>query len=125
MNGLASRPQVTPESITELGPLEIFVFGSSLEGRHDGGAAKIAREKFGAIYGKGVGIQGRSYALPTMNGIGELALYVSDFLIYAEEHYYLTFYLTRVGCGIAGLEENEVKRLFKSTPINVVKPEGW
>ena len=43
----------------------IFVFGSNPEGRHGAGAAKIAREKFGAIYGQGEGLQGNAYALPT------------------------------------------------------------
>lgn len=43
----------------------IFVFGSNPEGRHGAGAAKVAREKFGAIYGQGEGLQGNAYALPT------------------------------------------------------------
>lgn len=46
---------------------EVFVFGSNPEGRHGAGAAKIAKIKFGAIYGKGRGLQGQSYALPTKN----------------------------------------------------------
>ena len=46
-------------------PNTIFVFGSNPEGRHGAGAAKIAREKFGAIYGQGEGLQGHAYALPT------------------------------------------------------------
>ena len=46
-------------------PNTIFVFGSNPEGRHGAGAAKVARERFGAIYGKGEGLQGNSYALPT------------------------------------------------------------
>ena len=43
----------------------IFVFGSNLEGRHGAGAAKVAREVFGAQYGIGEGLTGNSYALPT------------------------------------------------------------
>ena len=43
----------------------IFVFGSNPEGRHSAGSAKTAREKFGAKYGQGEGLQGNSYALPT------------------------------------------------------------
>lgn len=50
---------ITPDANT------IFVFGSNPEGRHGAGAAKIAREQFGAIYGQGEGLQGNSYALPT------------------------------------------------------------
>lgn len=43
----------------------IFVFGSNPEGRHGAGAAKVARERFGAIYGQGEGLQGNAYAVPT------------------------------------------------------------
>ena len=50
---------ITPE------PNTIFVFGSNPEGRHGDGAAKTAKDKFGAIYGQGEGLQGNSYALPT------------------------------------------------------------
>lgn len=50
---------ITPDANT------IFVFGSNPEGRHGAGAAKIARDRFGAIYGQGEGLQGNSYALPT------------------------------------------------------------
>ena len=46
-------------------PNTIFVFGSNPEGRHGAGSAKVAREKFGAIYGQGEGLQGHAYALPT------------------------------------------------------------
>jgi len=45
---------------------QIFVFGSNPQGRHGKGTAKLAL-KFGAIYGNGRGIQGKSYALITKN----------------------------------------------------------
>lgn len=43
----------------------IFVFGSNPEGRHGAGSAKVARERFGAVYGVGEGLTGNAYALPT------------------------------------------------------------
>ena len=58
----------TPEKITKLAPDEIFVFGSNLAGHHMGGAARTAMDHFGAEWGKGEGIQGQSYAIPTMQG---------------------------------------------------------
>ena len=58
----------TPEMIRELAANEIFVFGSNLAGYHGGGAARIARENFGAVWGQGVGMQGQCYAIPTMQG---------------------------------------------------------
>ena len=62
------QKRTTPERITELQPNEIFVFGSNLRGMHGGGAAYVALRKFGAIMGQGVGLQGQSYAIPTMQG---------------------------------------------------------
>ena len=55
----------TPERIVSLAENEIFVFGSNLAGAHGGGSARIAYDKFGAVWGNGVGIQGQSYAIPT------------------------------------------------------------
>ena len=65
---IMEQKRSTPEFITELQPNEIFVFGSNLKGMHGGGAAYIAYRKFGAIMGQGVGLQGQSYAIPTMQG---------------------------------------------------------
>ena len=74
--------RVTPENIQSLGPDEVFVFGSNLQGLHMGGAARLAAERFGAVWGQGVGLQGQSYALPTMNlSIEESANYVDEFLL--------------------------------------------
>lgn len=53
-------------NITQMTGNNVFVFGSNPEGRHGLGAAKQAM-KFGAKYGKGRGLSGNSYALPTKN----------------------------------------------------------
>lgn len=103
----------TPENITTLGPNEIFVFGSNLEGRHGGGAARIAHEKFGAVWGVGVGLQGNSYAIPTMQGgVDTVKPYVDEFIRFAKSNPELTFYVTRIGCGIAGFSDDEIAPLF-------------
>lgn len=103
----------TPENITHLEPDEIFVFGSNLEGIHAGGAAKVAVEKFGAKMGQGVGIRGQSYAIPTMQGgIETIKPYVDDFIDLAYEWDQNTFYVTRIGCGIAGFKDEEIAPLF-------------
>ena len=103
----------TPENITRLGPDDIFVFGSNLKGIHAGGAAKVALEKFGAIMGQGVGIQGQSYAIPTMQGgVETIKPYVDDFIKIATEWDQNTFYVTRIGCGIAGFSDEEIAPLF-------------
>ena len=103
----------TPDNITELGPDDIFVFGSNLQGLHMGGAARVAYEKFGAIWGQGVGIQGQSYAIPTMQGgVETIKPYVDDFIKLAREWDQNTFYVTRIGCGIAGFSDEEIAPLF-------------
>lgn len=108
------RTQFTPDFITELKESEIFVFGSNLEGMHGGGAAYIAYEKFGAIWGQGVGLQGQSYGIPTMHGdVDVIKPYVDEFVNFAKSHPELKFLVTRIGCGIAGFRDEEIAPLFK------------
>ena len=108
------QKQFTPEKITELKENEVFVFGSNLEGCHSGGAAKVAMEKFGALWGQGVGLQWQSYAIPTMQGGTEtIKSYVDEFINFASNHKELTFFVTRIGCGIAGFKDEEIAPLFK------------
>lgn len=118
----------TPENITSLGPDDIFVFGSNLAGIHAGGAARVARERFGAIMGQGVGIQGQSYAIPTMQGgVDTIKPYVDDFIELAREWDQNTFYVTRIGCGIAGFTDEEIAPLFDEALdlYNVRLPESF
>lgn len=107
--------EYTPENISQLKPNEIFVFGSNLAGQHAGGAARVALHEFGAVWGQGVGLQGRSYAIPTMQGgVGTIRPYVDEFIAFAKAHPGLKFYVTRIGCGIAGFNDEEIAPLFKS-----------
>ena len=107
------RPEHTPDMISELKADEVFVFGSNLEGMHGGGAAYTAFKKFGAAMGCGVGQRGQSYAIPTMHGgVEDIRPYVDEFIRYAAGHPELFFYVTRVGCGIAGFKDREISPLF-------------
>lgn len=120
--------EYTPEHITKLGRDDIFVFGSNLAGNHAGGAARIAREKFGAIRGQGEGIQGQSYAIPTMFGsVAEIKPYVDRFIDLAREWDQNTFYVTRIGCGIAGFTDSQIAPLFRDalTLYNVRLPKSF
>ena len=122
------KKRTTPEFITELQPGEIFVFGSNLRGMHGGGAAYIAYRKFGAVMGQGVGLQGQSYAIPTMQGgVETIRPYVDEFIAFAKEHPELTFLVTRIGCGIAGFDDADISPLFEQAHSvdNIVLPEGW
>ena len=103
----------TPERILELKGNEIFVFGSNLAGAHCGGAARLAYERFGAVWGEGVGLYGQTYAIPTMQGgVEPIKPYVDAFIRFAKEHNRLTFLVTRIGCGIAGFRDEEIAPLF-------------
>ena len=122
------RPEYTPDFITELGPDEVFVFGSNLAGSHGGGAAYVAWRKFGAVMGQGVGLQGRSYAIPTMQGgVETIKPYVDEFIEFAQAHPELFFYVTRIGCGIAGFRDAEIAPLFAGARSleNVCLPESF
>lgn len=121
----------TPDNILELAANEVFVFGSNLGGRHGAGAAKFALNKFGAVYGSGEGLQGRSYAFPTLGygleklkreGLKDSAVRL---FVCAREHPELTFLVTKVGCGLAGFSEEEMIPLFRDAPENCVLPDGW
>lgn len=103
----------TPDRIDRLEPNQIFVFGSNLQGHHVGGAARAAFNKFGAIWGKGVGLQGQSYAIPTMQGgVETIKPYVDEFIQFAKQHSEYSFLVTRIGCGIAGFNDREIAPLF-------------
>ena len=122
------RPDFTPGFIKSLKADEIFVFGSNLAGAHGGGAARIAVEDFGAIWGQGVGLQGQSYAIPTMQGgVETIKPYVDEFIGFAKQHRELFFYVTRIGCGIAGFRDEEIAPLFANAKKleNVALPESF
>lgn len=118
----------TPDRISELKENEIFVFGSNLEGSHDDGAAKLAYNRFGAVWGLGTGIQGRSYAIPTMQGgVETIRPFVAAFIQFAKQNTTLTFLVTRIGCGIAGFRDEEIAPLFEDALDleNVILPKEF
>lgn len=89
----------------------------------------MAKERFGAIQGKGFGRQGRSFAIPTQNpttwqglAIKEILSSVEDFTHYAQEHPDLDFLVTPIGTGYAGYKTHQIAPLFETVPPNVVLP---
>mgnify|MGYP000015460820 FL=1 len=115
--------RITPNHITELKPNEIFVFGSNLRGYHGGGAARLAMNQWGAVWGQGTGLQGQTYAIPTMQGgIGTIRPYIDQFIKFAQNDPERTFLVTEIGCGIAGFRPADIAPLFKNA-INI--PNIW
>ena len=103
---------ITPSQVNVLADGEIFVFGSNFQGAHMGGAARVAKEKYGAVWGIGEGLQGKSYAIPTMEGLDNLAPAVQRFTSFARQHKELKFFVTAIGCGIAGYQPEEIAPMF-------------
>lgn len=108
----------TPDYIDSLLPNQIFVFGSNALGYHTGGASGTARKRFGAVWGQSEGLQGQCYAIPVDYGKdvrkdSEVKDAVNRFISFAKEHPDLFFFVTRVGCGIAGYHDDEMAQFFK------------
>jgi hypothetical protein len=104
------------------------VFGSNLAGMHGGGAARLAYQKFRAVWGQGVGLQGQSYAIPTMQGgVETIQPYVDEFIEFAKQHPQLKFLVTEIGCGIAGFSPSEIAPLFEQAREvkNIYLPERF
>lgn len=103
---------------------EIFTFGSNLSGIHGAGSAKAAFEKYGAVWGCGVGHHGKSYAIPTKNenlnvlSLAEIANYVNVFFEYASREPELSFRIVNIGCGLAGYLPHEIAPLFRGAGSN-------
>lgn len=118
--------------IQKLEPGQIIVVGTNTEGSHWGGAATQAYKDFGLGWGVGEGINGYSYAFPTLEGKSmrprskkELEESVQKLYATCNRLHKLEFLLTKVGCGIAGFEESFIKSLFKNPPKNLTLPEDW
>lgn len=109
----------------------IFVFGSNTSGRHGKGAALFAKEHHGAINGKGWGLQGSSFAIPTKDSqlnplpLKSIQVFVDEFKIFAKAHPEMDFEVTRIGCGLAGYKDEQIGPMFKGAPDNCLLPIVW
>lgn len=104
--------RVTPTKINHLKPGQVFVFGSNVQGHHNGGAAMAALKHFGAINGQAEGFQGQSYAIVSTESLDVLSEQVRQFIAFARQHPDLTFLTTAVGCGHGGHGAKDVAPLF-------------
>lgn len=112
-------------------PGQIFVFGSNLSGIHGGGAARAAYDKYGAKWGVGEGFTGQSYAIPTVKAhvagpltLPEIKAAIARFIQYAQTDEG-TFFVTRIGCGLAGNKDWDIAPMFADAPANCILPDTW
>lgn len=109
--------RITPEPFYPVFVNDIFVFGSNLAGRHGKGAAKRAIE-LGAKYGQGIGLSGQTYAIPTKSNdlqvlpLDTIRAYVAEFIAFTRIHPEYSFYITAIGCGLAGYSPLDMAPLF-------------
>lgn len=112
-------------------PTHIFVFGSNRAGIHGAGAARHAYTQLGAVWEQGEGLMGTSYAIPTKGHrlevlkLEDIKVHVDKFIEFAWERRDLTFFVTRIGCGLAGYQDHEISPLFRFAPPNCELPIGW
>ena len=117
------------KNVTILKENQVFVFGSNLAGRHGRGAALTAVRRFGAIYGQGEGLQGRSYGIPTKDRlirvlpITSIKIHIERFIKFAKDNPQKQFILTPVGCGLAGFHPKVIAPMFKAYSNNIILPE--
>lgn len=110
---------------------KIFVFGSNLAGIHGAGAARVALEKYGAVMGRGIGLHGKSYGIPTKNTylstlpLSVVKSHIYRFLNFATTHSELEFIVTQIGCGLAGFTADEIAPLFRGAPSNCLFDSAW
>lgn len=105
--------QYSPDIITELEDNDIFVFGSKPDGRHIGGASRIAVTKFGAREGLGEGFSGQSYAIPVHRHRKYLMREaIQRFILFAKDNPQFSFFVLPVGCGNAGMNPKDVAFMF-------------
>jgi hypothetical protein len=129
-----SSGMYTPDPIdrSTMRDTDIFVFGSNTEGRHGGGAARVAMTDYDAIYGQARGLQGRAYAIVTKDlSVGEQSIKLEDIsaeidqlIEFALDRQDLTFWVTKIGCGLGGYEIKDIAPLFanKLIPNNIMLP---
>lgn len=111
---------------------EILVFGSNLAGRHGKGAAKVAKDCFGAVIGNPEGLQGREYAIPTKDQtitqpipLPYIKESINRFIRFAKQFPELQFFITRIGCGLAGFQDSQIAPMFNPPLSNCSFPEEW
>jgi len=120
-----------PDNTTPKGRDAVFVFGSNLAGRHGMGSAKVAHVNFAAKYGCGQGPTGRAYAIPTKDRhlntlpLEDIHESVAAFIRYAQAKPKTQFFITRVGCGLAGYQDAQIAPMFAQASPNCSLPEPW
>jgi len=118
------------EDGTQAAAGEIFVFGSNESGIHGAGAAAAALDFYGAKWGHGFGFSGQSFAIPTKDwvinslSLSQISFYVKRFIL-VSKIIDKQFFITRIGCGLAGYKDCHIAPMFKGIGDNCDMPIQW
>jgi len=115
------KTRITPEELTskDIGELDVFVFGSNESGIHGSGAARFANKELDAKWGIGFGNTGDCFAIPTKDWdvkvlpLDVIQFYINRFIASTKMYPQLRYYVTKVGCGLAGYTPAQIAPLFK------------
>lgn len=127
--------QFTPEQFTPSLPTDVLVYGTNQFAQHNGGAARFALNH-GAIYGNcPMGLCGNTYGIITTSfndepiTIGFIREQVDVLYKFAKIRPDLTFYVTKIGTGIAGWSMQMISELFidreYTRPSNIILPKEF
>jgi hypothetical protein len=109
----------------------IFVFGSTLTGRHNRGEALRAFRDHGAVHGEHFGLFGNSFAIPTSTEdmailpLREIKKYIDAFIKFAEDTPNVRFSVPRLACHNNEYTDEQIAPLFRHAPANCILPCGW
>jgi hypothetical protein len=145
-----SDRKFTPNEIISLSDKEFFIFGSNDKGNHGAGAAKLAKDKFGAKQNQSEGLQGQTFGIITkLYQDGKLTKYneltpenkiklknlikkgIKDLNLLAEQNPNNEYLVTKIGSNLAGFTENQMRQFFeiinKETPLknNIILPKSY
>lgn len=125
-----TQPYHADGSVPNPSKRTVFVFGSNLAGIHGAGAAAAARKLFAAPMGFSSGRCGRAYAIPTKDAdlhvlpLSTIQLHVRRFVEYTHTQPDLEFFVTRVGCVLAGYSDSDIAPMFLGA-ANCSFPLPW
>jgi len=115
----AAFNRITPEKVTDLRPLDIFVYGANEAGILGAGAALTARRFVGRRSGV-CGLSGRTFAIPTKPRdlrlslpLDDISKYVAMFVTYVSKRRDRCFLVTEIGCGLAGYHPSQIAPMFR------------
>ncbi len=110
---------------------DVYVFGSSLSGRHDINSIARKAVKYGARFGRGVGISGMTYAIPVRGFNNEILSYelveqyINRFVKFSREYPQIKFFVNKI-CGNRGEHtDKRIAPLFKYCGDNCILPDEW